>query len=319
MIIGLAGAAGCGKSTAAAYLAERLGYARCRFATPLKDMLRAFYRACGLPENGDRAPDRGRPQGRAGPAARRAHTPGGHDRAGLRLGPRAHASADLDERVAGQRPDGARQRRPGRPGRGRAQPRGSDRDPRRSAASWSASGAPASSSEATPRRRRTSVWTRPSGTTARSPSWAPAWKGSWTDTSAAAARPEIPASAQRRRRSWPPPPWRGPFFVSARPSACQISQADEVIARNHVEGSLNTGRILWFCFLSPPRLYLSTQCSSSTLRTMSLSVTRQRLIKACHLRPNPSKPSPECRPELLADCGSRRLMIADPHTNVGVG
>jgi hypothetical protein len=51
MIIGLAGSAGSGKSTAAAYLPERLGYARCRFSTPLKDMLRAFYRACGLSED----------------------------------------------------------------------------------------------------------------------------------------------------------------------------------------------------------------------------------------------------------------------------
>ena len=50
MIIGLAGAAGAGKSTAAGYLAERYGYARVRFSAGLKGMLRAFYRVCGLSE-----------------------------------------------------------------------------------------------------------------------------------------------------------------------------------------------------------------------------------------------------------------------------
>lgn len=40
-VIGLMGAAGSGKTTAAAYLAERFGFERVRFAGPLKDMLRA--------------------------------------------------------------------------------------------------------------------------------------------------------------------------------------------------------------------------------------------------------------------------------------
>ncbi|WP_066921399.1 hypothetical protein [Methylobacterium sp. CCH5-D2] len=43
MIIGLTAPAGAGKSLAAAYLAERHGFARVRFADPLKAMLRAFY------------------------------------------------------------------------------------------------------------------------------------------------------------------------------------------------------------------------------------------------------------------------------------
>lgn len=42
MIIGFCGKAGAGKSTAAAYLAERHGFVRVRFADPLKDMLRAL-------------------------------------------------------------------------------------------------------------------------------------------------------------------------------------------------------------------------------------------------------------------------------------
>lgn len=46
-VIGLCGAAGSGKSVAADEL-ERMGYKRVRFSAPLKDMLRAFYRACGL-------------------------------------------------------------------------------------------------------------------------------------------------------------------------------------------------------------------------------------------------------------------------------
>ncbi|WP_336489583.1 deoxynucleotide monophosphate kinase [Methylobacterium nigriterrae] len=50
MIIGLAGAAGCGKTTAAGYLAERYGYTRIRFSGPLKNMLRSFFRDCGLSE-----------------------------------------------------------------------------------------------------------------------------------------------------------------------------------------------------------------------------------------------------------------------------
>ena len=48
MIIALSGLAGCGKSTAAAYLAERHGFERVRFAGPLKAMLRALYAAAGL-------------------------------------------------------------------------------------------------------------------------------------------------------------------------------------------------------------------------------------------------------------------------------
>jgi hypothetical protein len=41
-LIGLCGLAGCGKSTAAAYLEQVYGYARVRFADPLKDMMRAL-------------------------------------------------------------------------------------------------------------------------------------------------------------------------------------------------------------------------------------------------------------------------------------
>lgn len=48
MIIALFGPAGCGKSTAAAYLAERHGFVRVRFAGPLKAMLRAFLSATGM-------------------------------------------------------------------------------------------------------------------------------------------------------------------------------------------------------------------------------------------------------------------------------
>lgn len=50
LVIALTGPAGCGKSTAAAILAERHGYVRTRFAAPLKAMLRAFYAACGESE-----------------------------------------------------------------------------------------------------------------------------------------------------------------------------------------------------------------------------------------------------------------------------
>lgn len=46
-LIGFCGPAGCGKSTAAAALA-RHGWTRVKFAAPLKDMLRAYYTACGL-------------------------------------------------------------------------------------------------------------------------------------------------------------------------------------------------------------------------------------------------------------------------------
>ena len=49
MILALSGLAGCGKSTAAAYLAERHGFARVRFAGPLKAMLRAFLAEAGTP------------------------------------------------------------------------------------------------------------------------------------------------------------------------------------------------------------------------------------------------------------------------------
>ena len=41
-VVGLCGAAGSGKTTAAAYLAERFGFERVRFAGPLKDMLRVL-------------------------------------------------------------------------------------------------------------------------------------------------------------------------------------------------------------------------------------------------------------------------------------
>lgn len=47
MILALSGLAGCGKSTAAAYLAERHGFARVRFAGPLKAMVRAFLAETG--------------------------------------------------------------------------------------------------------------------------------------------------------------------------------------------------------------------------------------------------------------------------------
>ncbi len=49
MIIALTGPAGCGKSTAAAHLAEAHGFARVRFAGPLKAMLRAFLAETGAP------------------------------------------------------------------------------------------------------------------------------------------------------------------------------------------------------------------------------------------------------------------------------
>lgn len=49
MILALAGAAGSGKSTAAAYLEERHGFTRVRFAGPLKAMLRAFLAEAGTP------------------------------------------------------------------------------------------------------------------------------------------------------------------------------------------------------------------------------------------------------------------------------
>jgi len=48
-IIALSGAVGAGKSTAAAHLAERHGFARIRFAGPLKAMVRAFLASAGTP------------------------------------------------------------------------------------------------------------------------------------------------------------------------------------------------------------------------------------------------------------------------------
>jgi hypothetical protein len=48
-VVGLCGAAGSGKSVAAEEL-ERMGFKRVRFSAALKDMLRAFYRACGVAE-----------------------------------------------------------------------------------------------------------------------------------------------------------------------------------------------------------------------------------------------------------------------------
>ncbi|GEP11750.1 deoxynucleotide monophosphate kinase [Methylobacterium gnaphalii] len=48
MIIALTGAAGAGKSTAAEILADRHGFARVRFAGPLKAMVRAFLAQAGV-------------------------------------------------------------------------------------------------------------------------------------------------------------------------------------------------------------------------------------------------------------------------------
>lgn len=55
-LLALTGPAGVGKSTIAAALEARYGFRRVRFAAPLKDMLRAFYRAQLLTE--DRIEDR---------------------------------------------------------------------------------------------------------------------------------------------------------------------------------------------------------------------------------------------------------------------
>jgi hypothetical protein len=49
-VIAFTGPAGAGKSTAAAHLAAGHGYARIRFADPLKAMLRALYHSAGLSE-----------------------------------------------------------------------------------------------------------------------------------------------------------------------------------------------------------------------------------------------------------------------------
>lgn len=49
-VVAFTGPAGCGKSTAADAL-EEVGFARVKFAAPLKAMLRAFYGACGLTED----------------------------------------------------------------------------------------------------------------------------------------------------------------------------------------------------------------------------------------------------------------------------
>ena len=46
-LVAFTGPIGCGKSTAAEALIEE-GWVRIKFADPLKDMLRAFYRACGI-------------------------------------------------------------------------------------------------------------------------------------------------------------------------------------------------------------------------------------------------------------------------------
>lgn len=46
-LIAFTGPAGSGKSTAADALVE-VGWTRVKFADPLKDMVRAFYRACGI-------------------------------------------------------------------------------------------------------------------------------------------------------------------------------------------------------------------------------------------------------------------------------
>lgn len=48
LLIGLSGAAGSGKSTAAEYLTEEYGYRRLRFAAPLKDAMRRILRAACL-------------------------------------------------------------------------------------------------------------------------------------------------------------------------------------------------------------------------------------------------------------------------------
>lgn len=49
-LVALTGAAGSGKSTAADYLVST-GWRRVKFAGPLKDMMRALYRAAGLTED----------------------------------------------------------------------------------------------------------------------------------------------------------------------------------------------------------------------------------------------------------------------------
>jgi hypothetical protein len=49
-LIGLVGYAGSGKSTAAERMVERLGYARVKFADPLKQALRAILRSAGVDE-----------------------------------------------------------------------------------------------------------------------------------------------------------------------------------------------------------------------------------------------------------------------------
>jgi hypothetical protein len=51
VIIAFSGLAGCGKSAAGAYLAESHGFARTRFAAPLKAMLAAFYASLGYPQS----------------------------------------------------------------------------------------------------------------------------------------------------------------------------------------------------------------------------------------------------------------------------
>ncbi len=51
VLVGLSGAAGVGKSTAAAYLASAHGYQRMRFATPLKDALRRVLQSAMLDDH----------------------------------------------------------------------------------------------------------------------------------------------------------------------------------------------------------------------------------------------------------------------------
>ena len=51
VVIGLAGPAGSGKSTAAEILAREHGFVRTRFAAPLKAMMAAFFRECGLTDD----------------------------------------------------------------------------------------------------------------------------------------------------------------------------------------------------------------------------------------------------------------------------
>lgn len=51
IVIGVTGFKHAGKSSIAKYLSRRFGFARMRFAHPMKEMLRAFLRARGCPED----------------------------------------------------------------------------------------------------------------------------------------------------------------------------------------------------------------------------------------------------------------------------